>query len=201
MGRRSRGPPRCAGDRAGGRARRHVHADLHVRYQWRPQGRDLQPRQGRDRRCDDDRPIRARARRHLLCVHAAVPLERGAGRLGGVTGVPGLDGVAAQVLCLAVSSGRPTLRRDLRELCRQAAVVCARYSGSPRRRGQPAEGGVRERGCARRCRPVRAQIQHHRRRRIRLHRRRSGDRADPGHPAGGVGPAAGRHRHHRRRHR
>ncbi len=66
-----------------------------------------------------------------------------------VTGVPGLDGVAAQVLRVAVPSRRAPLRRDLRQLRRQAAVVHPRHAGAPRRRRQPAAGGVRQRGRTR----------------------------------------------------
>ena len=75
--------------------------------------------------------------------------------LGGVIGVPGLDGVAAQVLCVAVPARRPALRRDVCQLRRQAAVLRARHPGASRRRRQPAAGGLRQRGRARRRRPVR----------------------------------------------
>ena len=94
--------------------------------------------------------------RRLLRVDAAVPFQRGAGRVGGGVGLPGLNGVAAQVLRVAVPSGYPPLRRHLRQLRRQAAVVCACHTGASRRRGQSAAGGVRQRGRARRHRAVRA---------------------------------------------
>ena len=54
--------------------------------------------------------------------------------------------VAAQVLRVAVPSRRPPLRRDVRQLCRQAAVVRARHARAARRRRQPAAGGLRQRG-------------------------------------------------------
>ena len=57
------------------------------------------------------RAVRTRARRHLLRVDAAVPFQCGDGRLGGRAGVRGLTRVAAQVLRVAVHSGRPPLRR------------------------------------------------------------------------------------------
>ena len=80
----------------------------------------------------------------------------------------GSTGVAAQVLCIAVPSRCPPLRRDLCQLRRQAAVLRARHTRASGRRGQPAAGRLRQRGRARRRRAVRRAVRHHGHRRIRV---------------------------------
>ena len=106
----------------------------------------------------DDAAVQPGPRRCLLRVDAVVPFQRGTGRLGGGGGVPGLIGVAAQVLCVGILAGRAPLRRHLRQLRGQAVVLCARHARAARRRGQPAARGVRQRGRTARRRAVRPQV-------------------------------------------
>ena len=67
------------------------------------------------------------------------------------------DGAGA-VLGLAVPRGRAALRRDVHELRRQAARLHPGDARAPRRRRQPAAGGVRQRGERPRHRGVRAAL-------------------------------------------
>ena len=65
-----------------GRGRRHLHDDLHLGHQRRPQGRAGDAPDGAVRRVGAGRAVRADARRRLLPVDAAVPLQRRAWRAG-----------------------------------------------------------------------------------------------------------------------
>lgn len=130
-------------------SRRPFHADLHLGHQRRPEGGEVQPPQGCDRRRDDHAALQSGPRRRLLRLDAVVPFQRGAGRLGGGCGLPRLNGVATQIFGVAVPGRRPPLWRHLRQLRGQASFVCACDTGASRRRGQPAAGGVRQRGSTR----------------------------------------------------
>ena len=182
MGRRGGRPPRCRGALPVRPARRPVHADIHLGHQRRSQGGDVQSGQGRDRRRDDDRPVQPRPPRCLLRIDAAVPFQCCAGGVGGVIGLPRLNGVAAQVLCIRISAGHPPLRRHLRQLRRQAVVLCARHTAAPGRRRQSAACGLRQRGSTRRHRAFRRQIRLRRHRRLRVDGGRGGDQPHTGYP-------------------
>lgn len=116
-------------------SRRPFHADLHLGHQRRPEGGEVQPPQGCDRRRDDHAALQSGPRRRLLRLDAVVPFQRGAGRLGGGCGLPRLNGVATQIFGVAVPGRRPPLWRHLRQLRGQASFVCACDTGASRRRG------------------------------------------------------------------
>ena len=111
-------------DRA--RHRLDLGVDLHVGHLRRAEGRDLlATAAARDGQADDD-DHGPRPRRRRLRVHAALPFERGAGRMGAVAGhaVRGRAGPA--LLGVALARRRAPVRRDVLQLHGQAARVSAR---------------------------------------------------------------------------
>ena len=153
----------------------------------------MQPRQGRDRRRDDDPALRPRPRRRLLRVDAVVPFQRGAGRLGGGGGVPGLNGVAAQVLCVRISC--PTSAATAPPTPTTWASRCRMCSPHPS--GRTTRTTRCGRCTATRAYPPTSSVSAARfgcvvQRRVRVDRGRGGDRPHPGYPGGRAGSAARR---------
>ena len=126
--------------------------------------------------------VRAGPGRHLLPVDAAVPLERDHGGLGSGGGGGRLDRVAAQVLRVAVLSRRPALRRDLRELRRQAAVLHPGHRPAADDADNPLRIAYGNEGAPRDLDRFAQRFGVHGGRRVRLQRGRGVDRAHPGHP-------------------
>ena len=72
--------------------------------------------------------------------------------------MPGLNCVAAQVLRIAVSARCPPLRRDVRELRRQAAVVRAGHAGTSDDADNPLRAVYGNEGAPDDDRPIRARF-------------------------------------------
>ena len=128
----------------------HLGADLHLGHVDAPKAVICSQRRllVTGNRMRDDHGSRPRRRR--LRVHAAVPLERGAGRAGRRRSCTACVGRARPaVLGVGLAARRPPLRRDVLQLHRQAAGVPPRAARAARRRRQPAAGRVRQRGLAR----------------------------------------------------
>lgn len=104
-------------------------------------------------------------------------------------------GVGPAVLGIDVPRRRAALRRHVRELRRDPAVVRACATSATRRRRQPAARCVRERGCSRGHPPVRGAVRLQGHRCVRVNRGRDLDPADP--PDAAFRPRC-RHRRHRR---
>ena len=108
--------------------------------------------------------------------------------------------VAPQVLRVGILSGRAAVRRDVRQLRRQAAVLHPGHHPTPPmtptiRCGSPTETRVPP-GSG----PVRPAVRCAGGRRLRHQRGRGVHRAHPGHPGRRAGPTGRRRDHRRRRH-
>ncbi len=161
----------------------------------------MHPREGGVPRRDARAAVRARARRHLLPVDAAVPLQRDHGRLGARSGGRRVDRVAPQVLRVAVLPGCAAVRRDVRQLRRQAAVLHPGHARHPDDADNPLRIAYGNEGAPRDLDRFAAAVRCHGGRRLRLQRGRGVDRAHPGHPGRRTGPAGRRDDDPRRRHR
>ena len=123
------GRPDRARPGVGGRP---AHADLHLRHQRRPEGRALHPRQDRVSRRDARRALRTVHIGHRLRHDADVPLQRRHGRLGGRARGRRGHRPAPPVLRVRLPARRAEVRRDLRQLRRQATVLCGRHARARR---------------------------------------------------------------------
>ena len=176
---RPAGGRRRARAAARGRGDGHLHDDLHLGHERGPEGGAGGPPDGAVLGAQPGRPVRDHARRRLLPVDAAVPLQRRRRRLGGRGGRRCRDG-AGEVLRLAVPRGRPSPRRDVHELRRPPARLRARDTRAARRRRQPAARRLRQRGRRPRHRRVQPPLRLHGDGRLRLDRARRDH-----HPRGG----------------
>ena len=165
-----------------GRGHRHVHADLHLRDQRRPESRQGHARDGAARRRGAGRPLRIGPRRRLLPVDAAVPFQRSA---GGVVGGPEcrrVDG-PRPVHRVAVHRRRARLRRHLPELRGKTAGLHPRQPRAARRPRQPPPRRVRKRGQRPRHRRIRPTLRLHGLGWLRLDRERGHSHARGRMPA------------------
>ena len=96
------------------------------------QGRADHPREDHRSRVLSLRQARTRARRRALRRDAAVPLQRGHGRLGAGSLQRSDRRPAREVLGVGVPVRRPPVRRDVRVVRRQAADVRPRDTGRRR---------------------------------------------------------------------
>ena len=123
------------GARAGaaprGRRHRSADADLHLGHERRSQGGSVRTRDGGAERQQSGSPTRRHARRRVLPVDAAVPLQRSGRRLVG-GGLQWRDDGARQVLGVGLPRRHSTLRGHVHELRRQAAGVGAEHRRSSR---------------------------------------------------------------------
>ncbi len=144
--RAGRVPGRRPGPRPVGR--HDLGAHLHERDVGRAQGGDLLAAPAHGDRQPHGHDHGSRRRRHRLRLHAAVPLERGAGGLGAVDRLRREHRPGPEVLRVRLPARHPPLWLDVLQLHRQAARLHHRDSRATRRRGQPAAGRVRQRGLA-----------------------------------------------------
>ena len=122
--------PRHGRPRPRARCRHAVGPDLHERHLGRTEGGHLltaaTPRHGQPD-ADDHGP---HPRRRRLRLHAAVPLERGPGRVGALDRGRLLDRARPQVLGFGLAAGCAPVRIDVLQLHRQTAGVPARTTGA-----------------------------------------------------------------------
>ena len=116
----------------GCRARRHVHADLHVGDDRRAEGGADGSRTAGGLRREARRDVRPRSRRRLLLRHAAVPFQRGRRRLRGRR-----SRRARPPFCAGASPPRTSCPTSAATASRSSTTSASRSATSSRRRSCP----------------------------------------------------------------
>ena len=160
----------CRSARAVPRGRRDGHADddLHLGHQRRAEGRAGGAPDGAVLGAEPGRAARGHPRRRRLLCDAALPLRCRHGGVRPGRGVGGGAGVAAEVLRVWAAAGHQALRLYVPPLRRQSALLRPGHPATARRRGEPPEARLRQRGERHGDQAVRGTVRLPRDRRVRL---------------------------------